>query len=34
MEADHKTSWSKGGKTTAENCEMLCINHNREKLGK
>ncbi len=34
MEADHKTPWSKGGKTTAENCEMLCIKHNREKSGK
>ncbi|MBU0999238.1 DUF262 domain-containing protein [Patescibacteria group bacterium] len=31
MEADHVSAWSKGGKTTAENCEMLCIRHNRAK---
>jgi 5-methylcytosine-specific restriction endonuclease McrA len=34
MEADHKTPWSKGGKTTSENCEMLCREHNRSKGGK
>ena len=34
MEADHKTPWSKGGKTISANCEMLCIKHNREKSGK
>lgn len=34
MEADHKTPWSKGGKTTIENCEMLCKKHNRSKGGR
>jgi hypothetical protein len=31
MDADHVTAWSKGGGTSAENCEMLCITHNRSK---
>ena len=31
MEADHVAAWSKGGETTPENCEMLCITHNRAK---
>lgn len=31
MEADHVTAWSKGGGTTLENCEMLCVPHNRSK---
>lgn len=31
MDADHVTAWSKGGTTTAENCEMLCKSHNRAK---
>lgn len=31
MEADHIEAWSKGGRTTEENCEMLCIKHNRAK---
>ena len=31
MEGDHDTPWSKGGKTTEENCVMLCRKHNREK---
>ncbi|MBG6084403.1 HNH endonuclease family protein [Zhihengliuella flava] len=31
MDADHVHAWSKGGATTAENCEMLCITHNRAK---
>jgi len=31
MEADHVTAWSKGGATTPENCQMLCIPHNRAK---
>lgn len=31
MEADHVTAWSKGGESTLENCEMLCITHNRNK---
>jgi hypothetical protein len=31
MEADHITPWSKGGKTNAANCEMLCREDNRRK---
>ena len=31
MEADHITPWSKGGKTTVENCQMLCKGDNRRK---
>ena len=31
MEADHVSAWSKGGKTSIENCEMLCKTHNRAK---
>lgn len=31
MQADHKTPWSKGGKTDAANCVMLCAPCNREK---
>lgn len=31
MDADHITAWSKGGKTSPENCEMLCKTHNRVK---
>jgi 5-methylcytosine-specific restriction endonuclease McrA len=31
MEADHITPWSKGGKTNAENCQMLCRDCNRRK---
>lgn len=34
MEADHITPRHKGGKTTLENCQMLCINCNREKSGR
>ncbi len=34
MEADHVTAWSKGGETTEENCQMLCIEHNRAKGNK
>ncbi len=34
MEADHIKPWSKGGKTTAENCQMLCEDDNRTKSGK
>lgn len=33
MEADHITPWSKGGKTIAENCQMLCRDCNRRKSG-
>jgi Protein of unknown function DUF262/HNH endonuclease len=31
MDADHVTAWSKGGSTDLDNCEMLCVNHNRAK---
>lgn len=31
MEADHITPWSKGGRTSADNCQMLCLEHNRRK---
>lgn len=31
MDADHVQAWSKGGATNIENCEMLCITHNRSK---
>lgn len=34
MEADHITPWSEGGKTTAENCQMLCKMDNRAKSAK
>jgi hypothetical protein len=34
MDADHVTAWSKGGATGLENCEMLCITHNRAKGNK
>lgn len=33
MEADHITPWHAGGKTTAENCQMLCKDDNRRKSG-
>lgn len=31
MDADHVTAWSKGGASDLENCQMLCITHNRAK---
>lgn len=31
MEADHITPWSQGGKTNADNCQMLCKDCNRHK---
>jgi 5-methylcytosine-specific restriction endonuclease McrA len=31
MDADHVAAWSRGGATTAENCQMLCKTHNRAK---
>lgn len=34
MEADHITPWHEGGKTKAENCQMLCRQDNRTKSGK
>ena len=33
MEADHITPWHLGGKTMAENCQMLCKEDNRRKSG-
>jgi len=33
MEADHITPWHEGGKTTAENCQMLCKDDHRRKSG-
>jgi hypothetical protein len=34
MEADHIVPWSKGGKTTKDNCQLLCKKCNREKSDK
>ncbi len=34
MEADHINPWHEGGKTIAENCQMLCKEDNRTKSGK
>lgn len=34
MEADHIDPWHSGGKTIAENCQMLCKEDNRRKSGK
>jgi hypothetical protein len=34
MEADHKKPWHEGGKTTSDNCQMLCKMDNRIKSGK
>lgn len=31
MDADHVAAWSRGGKTSADNCQMLCKTHNRAK---
>lgn len=31
MHADHIKPWSKGGKTTEDNCQMLCASHNESK---
>jgi len=33
MEADHITPWHEGGKTSAENCQLLCQDDNRRKSG-
>ena len=33
MEGDHTTPWHEGGKTIAENCQMLCKEDNRRKSG-
>jgi 5-methylcytosine-specific restriction endonuclease McrA len=34
MDADHVTPWSKGGATSAGNCEMLCRAHNQAQGNK
>lgn len=34
MEADHATPWHEGGRTSAENCQLLCKDDNRRKSGK
>ena len=34
MEADHITPWRDGGRTIADNCQMLCRECNRRKSGK
>ena len=34
MEADHITPWHAGGRTVADNCQMLCRDCNRRKSGK
>lgn len=31
MDADHVAAWSKGGGSSAKNCQMLCVTHNRAK---
>ena len=34
MEGDHIVPWSKGGRTTPDNCQMLCVRCNQEKSNK
>jgi hypothetical protein len=34
MEADHIKPWHEGGKTSADNCQMLCLQDNRAKGGR
>jgi hypothetical protein len=34
MDGDHVSAWSKGGDTSAENCQMLCKTHNQAKGNK
>ena len=34
MEADHIIPWCDGGKTSVDNCQMLCKEHNRRKSSK
>lgn len=31
MDSDHVSAWSKGGDSSASNCQMLCVTHNRAK---
>jgi 5-methylcytosine-specific restriction endonuclease McrA len=33
MEADHITPWHEGGKSSSDNCQMLCKEDNRRKSG-
>lgn len=33
MEGDHITPWHQGGKTSVDNCQMLCKDDNRRKSG-
>lgn len=34
MESDHITPWHEGGRTAADNCQLLCKEDNRRKSGK
>ena len=34
MEGDHTKPWHEGGRTIAENCQMLCVPCNRAKAGR
>lgn len=34
MEGDHITPWRDGGRTVAENCQVLCRECNRRKGGR
>jgi 5-methylcytosine-specific restriction endonuclease McrA len=34
MEADHIRPWHEVGKTTEENCQLLCKDDNRRKSGR
>lgn len=34
MEADHIKPWAEGGRTTEDNCQMLCMECNRKKSAK
>jgi len=34
MQADHITPWHEGGRTSADNCQMLCKEDNRRKSGR
>ena len=31
MDADHVEAWSRGGTTSEDNCQLLCLTHNRAK---
>jgi hypothetical protein len=31
MDADHVEAWSHGGSTSEDNCQLLCLTHNRAK---